>query len=668
MSEPDGSNASKWLPEMVPVRRAWLIPGLVCALAILASLKSARAAQPATSGTAVAESDAAAANSKRLVAALPDAQSLAEIRRILEKPADEPSFIAVVEALGKSPWVTPELLADLIAACDRAPASQKPALFRAISSVPDRAAAQYLVSILDVPSADGPTRRGAAEALVRQTGREDLGEDAAKWRELLASCPDDQAWSLRTNRQLAEKADREREQKITLQTKLLEALRALHLATPADKRWALITSMIGDPLPCVNLLGLELTSRELSAGNRPDAKLAVQILSLLQSPDPAIREQAAILVTNLAPAGSQEAVLHSLDREHVPSTAAALLSAAARWPGPEAEDSVLLWIDPAVWASAGPLVRDSAIDAAWALYRGGMLRSPQSASRVLAALRTVNLADLNGSGVRLRAELGDQSDLESIVVLLGSKNSAQRLATAEALVSYPEYLPRILAAAREDPLLIDVAVRGVITVDPSLANFAAIEEATRRVPDQRRGALALVASVLNEDELLEAGRRLRADPALREAVLTTAADPRRIMAERTDPSRLSFTADALAELAELRIELGKYGEAIAALDALAEIEFFITGDRLRDIRTLAFIGLNRLDEARRLGARPDVWLKALEMNLDQPQAAQIASLIETNMADALTDADRAKLEQLKAKITVKPAAGAGVEKPVPRMR
>lgn len=652
------------------MRRVWLIPGLVCAFAIVLSRGSARAAQPDSPAPVATpnEADSPAAKAKRLIASLPDARSLAELRAVLATPADAAIFGAVVDALGKSPWVTPDLLPDLIAAADSAPATQKPAIFRAISSVPDRAAAQYLVSVLDVPSADGPTRRAAVDALVRQTCRDDIGENAAKWHEFLASCPDDQAWMSRTSKQLAEKAEREREQKVALQAKLLEALRALHLSTPADKRWALITSMIGDPLPCVNLLGLELTSRELSAGNRPDAKLATQILSLLQSPDPAIREQAAILVTNLAPTGSQDAVLHALDREHVPATAAALLNAAARWPGPEAEDSVLQWIDPAVWSSAGPTVRDAAIDAAWALYRGGMLRSPQAASRVLAALRTVNLADLNGSGVRLRAELGDQTDLEAIVVLLGSKNSAQRLATAEALVSYAEYLPRILAAAREDPLLIDVAARGVITVDPTLANFAAIEEATRRVPDQRRGALTLVASVLNEDEILEASRRLRSDPALREAVLATLADPRRVMAERTEPERLSFTAEALAELAELRIELGKYGEAIAALEALPEIEFYIPADRLRDIRTLAFIGLNRLDEARRLGAKPEVWLKALELNLDQPQAPQIASLIETNMAESLTEAERARLEQLKGKIIVKPSGGAAVEKPAPRSR
>ncbi len=621
----------------------------------------ARAAQPATpettKPTAKAAPDPAIAavksNAEALVARSGQTDADAEIRHLLSSPADSVNFLAIVDALASAPRVRQELLPDLIVACNGLTASQKTAVLKAVSSVRERAAAQYLTSLLDVPSADTTLRRAVVDALVRQSGRDDLGSDPSKWRELLATLSTDQAWCDAAIRALAAKADHERDQKVIVQTKLLETLRALHLATPSDKRWPLITSMLGDPLSCVNLLGLELISRELSAGNRPDSKLGVQIIALLGSTDPGIREQSAILVSNLAPEGADKAIRDALDSETVPATAAALLNAAARWPSIEIEESVLHWIDPAVWARTGTTVRDASIDAAWALYRGGMLRTEESSSRVLAALRTVSLADLTGSGCRLRAELGDQTDLDAIVVLLGSKIPAQRLATAEALVTSPEYLPRILAAAREDQLLIDVAVRGVVTIAPDVSNFCAIEEATRTVPDQRRAALVLIAGVLEEDEILEASRRLHADPTLREAVLATLADPRRVMAERTDPSRLSYTAEALVELAELRIELGKYGEAIAALDALPELDKYVPVDRLRDLRTISFIGANRLDQARLLGAKPDVWLHALELSSDQPQAAQIASLIETGMAAALTAPERAKLEQLKGRIVSK---------------
>jgi len=599
------------------------------------------------------EAAAAKVTAETLVAQAGQAESQAEIRRLLATPADSAGFRAIVEALGGVSCVPQELLPDLITACNGLPATQKAAMLRAVASVRERAAAQYLVSLLDIPSADTTLRRAVVEALVRQSGRDDLGDDAARWRDLLAALPTDEAWRDSAILALASKADRERDQKSLIQSRLLETLRALHLATPADKRWPLITSMVSDQLPCVNLLGLELISRELSAGNRPDGKLGVRILSLLASSDPSIREQAAILIANLSPEGADSAVRNALDSERVPATAAALLNAAARWPSIETEESVLHWVDPAVWASAGTTVRDASLDAAWALYRGGMIRSDQASDRVLDAIRTISLAELNGSGCRLRAELGDQSDLDAIVVLLGSKNPAQRLATAEALITSPEYLPRILAAAREDPLLIDVAVRGVITIAPDVPNFAAIEEATRKAPDQRRAALTVVAGVLNEDEIIDASRRLRADPALREAILATLADPRRVMAERTDPSRLSYTAEALVELAELRIELGKYGEALTALETLPEIDTYIPADRLRDLKTIAFIGVNRLDQARQLGAKPDVWLRALDLCTDQTQAAQVASLIETSMAAALTAPDRVKLESLKGRIASK---------------
>jgi len=640
------------------VRRAWLISGLACAMAVQVLPVNARAWQPddkVAAKPAIDPKEAAAAKvtAETLVAQAGQAESQAEIRRLLATPADSAGFRAIVEALGGVSCVPQELLPDLITACNGLPATQKAAMLRAVASVRERAAAQYLVSLLDIPSADTTLRRAVVEALVRQSGRDDLGDDAARWRDLLAALPTDEAWRDSAILALASKADRERDQKSLIQSRLLETLRALHLATPADKRTELITSMVSDQLPCVNLLGLELISRELSAGNRPDGKLGVRILSLLASSDPSIREQAAILIANLSPEGADSAVRNALDSERVPATAAALLNAAARWPSIETEESVLHWVDPAVWASAGTTVRDASLDAAWALYRGGMIRSDQASDRVLDAIRTISLAELNGSGCRLRAELGDQSDLDAIVVLLGSKNPAQRLATAEALITSPEYLPRILAAAREDPLLIDVAVRGVITIAPDVPNFAAIEEATRKAPDQRRAALTVVAGVLNEDEIIDASRRLRADPALREAILATLADPRRVMAERTDPSRLSYTAEALVELAELRIELGKYGEALTALETLPEIDTYIPADRLRDLKTIAFIGVNRLDQARQLGAKPDVWLRALDLCTDQTQAAQVASLIETSMAAALTAPDRVKLESLKGRIASK---------------
>lgn len=644
-------------PELFPVRRAWFIAGLMCALALQGGSVEARASEPGAETAAVAadlrDAGSDKASVQALVARSGDAESDAEIRRLLSLPPDSDGFREIVDALGSAPSVRAELLPDLIAACNSLPAIQKIAMLRAVSSVRERAAAQYLVSLLDVPSADTTLRRAAIDALRRQTGRDDLGDDPAKWRELLSSLPTEEAWQASSMSAHAAKADREREQKVLIQARLLETLRSLHLATPAEKRWPLITSMVGDSLPCVNLLGLELISRELSAGNRPDAKIGVQILSLLGSTDPAIREQAALLIANLAPDGADKAVRDALDHERVPATAAALLNAAARWPSIEIEESILGWLDPTVWTHAGPALRDASLDAAWALYRGGMLRSEAASKRVLDAVRTVSLGDLNGSGCRLRAELGDQSDLDAIVVLLGSKNPAQRLATAEALVSSPEFLARILAAAREDPLLIDVAVRGVITMAPTVANFAAIEEATRKVSDQRRQALTVVASVLNEDEIIDASRRLRADPTLREAVLATLADPRRVMSERTDPARLSYTAEALVELAELRIELGKYGEALTALEALPEIEQYISASRLRDLKAISFIGVNRLDQARELDAKPEVWLRGLELCADDAQAAQIASLIETAMAPTLTESDRAKLEQLKLRIASK---------------
>ncbi len=601
-------------------------------------------AAPAAPAPALASASRALAASQepRAVRALSDALSL---------PHDSPAFRAALDAIAGASSADASLLAKLSELFAVSTAGEKPFLFQAISSIRTRAAAQFLVSVLVAPGTQPAERALIASALARLSGRDDLGEKAESWRAYVDAVSDEAAWRDRLLADLARGADRANERQFVTQARLLQALQALHLATPPEKRWALIGSMLQDQLEPVNLLGLELVSRELSAGNRPDDAISVAALALLKSANPAIREQAAILAGNLAPAGAAAALLAALETESSPKTAGAMLLALSRWPSFEGEAAVLHWLD----ASPGSIAdaraaRDAAIDAAWTFYRAGYLRQNGAASRTLRALRAISLADLPGSGCRLRAELGDQSDLDAVVVLLGSSIPAQRLAAAESLVAYPEYLPRILAAAREDPLLIEVAVRGVLTVDPGVPGFLAIEEATRRVPDQRRAALTLIASVLNEDEIVECSRRLSADPPLREAVLAQLAESQRIMSERTDPAHLPTVASAILELAQLRFELSRYGEAIAALDALPEIDKLTPTDSARDLRALSLIGMNRPEQARQLGIGPEVWLRALEVFLAQPQAAQIASAIETGMGDRLSADERRRFEQLKSKI------------------
>lgn len=548
----------------------------------------------------------------------------------------------------------PALLPQVIDAAKKHIAN--PALLRecakALGAFQSRSAANQLVSML-ATARDSDSVRCLQAALERCTGMLGIAPTSEAWSAYLGSIPDSDAlWQQTLVRNLANARDMKADEAAMVTERLIQSLRSLHLTTPPEQRWPLLSSMLTDALPPVNLLALDLVSRELSANNRPDSAIAGQVLRLVRSADDRVREQAAILVANLAPPGAAETLNDALEHETAPRAAAAMLAATSRWPEAAFEPSIVRWIKTDAAASdEARAARDGAIDSAWALYRAGYLRDQDSEQPILEVLRSISLGDLSGSGCQLRVEIGDQSDRDALAVLLGSKIPAQRLAAAESLVAFPEFLPRILAAARVDPLLIDVAVRGVLTQDQSIAGFAAIEEATRKAPEQRRAALTVIASVLEENEIIEAAARVD-DPSLREAVLAQLADPKRVMSEQTSPRTLPVVADGLVKLAELRLELNRPGDSIAALDALPDIEKHAPAQRVHDLRTMGLVLLGRTDQARDVGGSVDAWLRTLELAIRlAPEKAQtIASVIETTLGDKIEAADRARLEDLKVKI------------------
>lgn len=531
-----------------------------------------------------------------------------------------------------------------------------PALAReiamALGSCRTRPAAKQLVSLL-AAARDSESIRIIQAALERSTGKLGIASDDLAWSAYLRTIPEsDAAWQAEVTRNLAAARDAKAAEAAALTTRLTDSLRTLHLATPPEQRWPLLSSMLGDALAPVNLLALDLISRELSANNRPDATIAAAVLKLVRSSDDRVREQAAILVANLAPTGAAESLNDALEHEASPRAAAAMLAATSRWPEAAFEPSVVRWLkSDAAASNEARAARDGAIEAAWALYRAGYLRDEDAAKPIREVLRDISLGDLSGAGCQLRVEIGDSSDRDAVAVLLGSKIPAQRLAAATSLVGYPEFLPRILAAARVDPLLIDPAVRGVLTQAPGVPGFVAIEEATRNAPEQRRAAMVVIASVLEEDEIIEAASRVD-DPSLREAVLAQLADPKRIMAERTEPKTLATVARGLLQLSQLRLELNRPGDAIGALDALPEIESLIPAEQVRNARTQGLLLLGRTDQARETGGAVSAWLEALAFAIQQaPDRAQgIASALETTMADKLEAAERSRLEELKVKL------------------
>lgn len=619
--------------ELRHVRPADLVrcAGLVALLAVV----PAQAVEPLVS--AVEASDAAIEPVAGSLAALPPDQLTARLQAIAAEHSVDPSITAQLIDCAKRHGSNPALAREIA---------------MALGSCRTRPAASQLVSLL-AAARDSESIRIIQAALERSTGKLGIASDDLAWSAYLRTIPEsDAAWQAEVTRNLAAARDAKAAEAAALTTRLTDSLRTLHLATPPEQRWPLLSSMLGDALPPVNLLALDLISRELSANNRPDATIAAAVLKLVRSSDDRVREQAAILVANLAPTGAAESLNDALEHETSPRAAAAMLAATSRWPEAAFEPSVVRWLkSDAAASNEARAARDGAIEAAWALYRAGYLRDEDAAKPIREVLRNISLGDLSGAGCQLRVEIGDSSDRDAVAVLLGSKIPAQRLAAATSLVGYPEFLPRILAAARVDPLLIDPAVRGVLTQAPGVPGFVAIEEATRNAPEQRRAAMVVIASVLEEDEIIEAASRVD-DPSLREAVLAQLADPKRIMAERTEPKTLATVARGLLQLSQLRLELNRPGDAIGALDALPEIESLIPIEQVRNARTQGLLLLGRTNQARETGGSVSAWLEALAFAIQQaPDRAQgIASALETTMADKLEAAERSRLEELKVKL------------------
>lgn len=619
--------------ELRHVRPADLLrcAGLVALLAVV----PAQAVEPLVS--AVESSDAAIEPVAGSLAALAPDQLTARLQAIAAEHTADASITAQLIDCAKRHGSNPALAREIA---------------MALGSCRTRPAAKQLVSLL-AAARDSESIRIIQAALERSTGKLGIASDDLAWSAYLRTIPEsDAAWQAEVTRNLAAARDAKAAEAAALTTRLTDSLRTLHLATPPEQRWPLLSSMLGDALAPVNLLALDLISRELSANNRPDATIAAAVLKLVRSSDDRVREQAAILVANLAPTGAAESLNDALEHEASPRAAAAMLAATSRWPEAAFEPSVVRWLkSDAAASNEARAARDGAIEAAWALYRAGYLRDEDAAKPIREVLRDISLGDLSGAGCQLRVEIGDSSDRDAVAVLLGSKIPAQRLAAATSLVGYPEFLPRILAAARVDPLLIDPAVRGVLTQAPGVPGFVAIEEATRNAPEQRRAAMVVIASVLEEDEIIEAASRVD-DPSLREAVLAQLADPKRIMAERTEPKTLATVARGLLQLSQLRLELNRPGDAIGALDALPEIESLIPAEQVRNARTQGLLLLGRTDQARETGGAVSAWLEALAFAIQQaPDRAQgIASALETTMADKLEAAERSRLEELKVKL------------------
>jgi hypothetical protein len=544
-------------------------------------------------------------------------------------------------------WIGPYLTR----LADAAPTERVPAVLAALGPVRTREVARALIMKLG-GGAGGPgdpgVQEAAARALVRLSGRTDLGSDAEAWRKWFGALEwvSEAEWRRVVGDGLAARAAALEAQRDDAVRRLVESERRRFLASEVGERAAVLAALLGDPLPDLKRLGIELANRELVNGRVPGAPVVEAAMALLDDPAPELRRAAAELVDRLAPDRASEVVLNALAAETDAAIAASLLRSARRWPSARLRDAALHWMK-----SASPEARRAAIDAAAAVLDAGLLTEAADRRQVLTVVRGAKPGSLSASGLRLLCELGDEADRGRVAVLLTAGEPEARLAAARAAARRSDMLGALLAAAGADASLFSAAAEGVAQLNPTVAGYLSLQSLPAPTAEAKEQALVGLAGRLSPGELLTIAQRTP-KPGLRERLLdrfatTPAQSPFEL--DGSGERRNSLAIAGLILLARTRLELHKPQAALAALATVESIGGEVDIELLISLRIAALLALNRIEEAESFGGEPAAWLDGLESCVGLPHAPQIAARIAELFGARLSEAEAARLEALKAR-------------------
>jgi len=588
------------------------------------------------------QNGASPAESARAAESIIAAANEAAVREEIETAIKQPlvaggAGAALLGAITRASWPSPDLFLILARRLEGAGSDEIPTLLGALGSFRTMPAATLLVSYTGEHHAS-PIRSAAFSALTRLSGRDDLGTDRGAWEAWAqrARTLTNEQWESELLRGLARRADRASSQRREAGTRLTDALRRVHIRTPADERSILLAEWMQDPLPEVRDLGLELVSRELADTGRLDTRIGEAALRLLAHGDPAVRSSAAVLVRQLAPVGASEAVLMALSKETDERAAAALLLAAARWPSPSAASIVMGWLERSGAASSG------AWEAALALSNAGVLDEAQR-HRVLDAARRDENAARWPAACTLMCELGDDNDRDRALSWLETGSAAVRIAVADSLLWYPEYLNAILRAASANQDLYGAAVRAAVVHAPTAATFAQVAALPAATPQSARDGLLLLAGRLSAPDLWTVIRDAQ-DETLQAALLPELANENRVLSEGRMPEKQRAIARGVLLMAESDLQRGDAAGALAALDGSPVLSAIVPPSEGDPLRAAALIALGRLAEADDLDVPPAAAIRGLQLSRGAAHERTAARMILDRYGDALSAEQRAEAE------------------------
>lgn len=571
-----------------------------------------------------ARSAAAAALVARAKTTQPGASTVQEsLRTALEGRSPDPlAGDLVAMALAGQPAGLDSLFESLWLGVQHVADERTPPYFAALSAYRTPANAARL---LDAAAASRLpiVARSAYAALADLSGRDDLGESRTDWTAWIdrakAMSPDE--WQRELARGLSARVARDRQRTHALSDRLSDTLRKLHLATLPEDRSKFLASLLADPEPSVRDLGFELVSRELSATSTLGPEVGSAAIALLGDDSAVVRERAALLVAQLDPPGGQAAILACLERETSAQTAAALLSASSRWLTPATIDLALRWLQ------TGTSAAGAAAETLTSADRIGVLTEAQR-QRALIRLRQIEGAAFPPAACNLLASIGDDTDRQRLAQLLRSERAAQRLAAAEALVVYPEFLDDLLSAVATDGQLLPVAARGIILSRADAATFERLRTLSNISEQEKTEALSNIGEFLSSADLLSVLKNTPPSDPLFGRLLKNFSDPDRIMTEAAAASTLPSLAEGIMLLADSHLAGGRGDQALLALSAMPNLREIVGASAFDSVQVAALVAMGRPDDAETAAPEADAWLEAMKSAPGRPYASSLLNYTE----------------------------------------
>lgn len=547
----------------------------------------------------------------------------------------------ILSAIDEAPTPPPVLAAVITRRAAVADESELPRLLRTLGFFRSRDAARTLIGYTKHSSP--VVAQAAFESLEALSGNKRIARSPDAWAVWLAEADalDELGWSRKLLEAISQAQRTAEAREAATKSRLVETLRKLHIETPPEKRSELLASMLRDTDPDVQRVGFDLARRDLSVNGSLDNSVGDAAIELLNSPSPALRSDAAVLVRQLGPDAGEKAVLAALAIETDPSVAANLLIASARWPRAETLPAVLKWMSE-------PACRSAAAEAAWALVRTASV-SDSDRKRIFESVTAVPSAGLSAAEIQLIGALGSTEDLIKLQPLLDSTSGTVQRAAADALLWDTDTFRSVLEAAARHPNLFESATTAVLIHDATLEGFQVAMQLPAASDELRRDRLAGLTRGMVATDVLAASD-LVDDPELRRSLLVAMTSDARIAAERDRPEALAAISEAIVRQTEDDIAALRHDAGLSRFELFPFVFDSEAGPRASALRCCCLVALGRLTTAVDLACDLKSWLRGLEGASGRPHELSVVEMIEADFGEQLDDSARETLRAIRNRV------------------